>query len=359
MDRAQGRSVVRKGLIDMRRLRSLLIALAAALLLAGCGAFGSGPPRAEGQPIRVGLPTGVTSFANADIAVAIEKGFFSDVGLTVETQNLRSGVSVVQGVVGGALEIGGSSIEPVVNAAAGGGDIVIIGAYTDRLTVSAVTPTDVRTPEDLAGRRVGVQEVGAFREVMSRFVLQSAGLTPNDVQYIPVDAQSYTSALVDGRIQSAILQTEQAVAAERDYPNLHTIAKLADVVPDYHYGTYFVSRSWLEANRDVATNFMTALTRAHRFMYDNKDETVRIVAKATGFDEQVTAQAYDSLLTQQAVFPVNSGLDQARIEKTVATMRDLGILENDPPPYDQLVDDGPVSDAVAQLGELTGDERWR
>jgi hypothetical protein len=105
---------------------------------------------------------------------------------------------------------------------------------------------------------------------------------------------------------------------------------------------------------------MTALTRAHRFMYENnKDETVRIVAKATGFDEQVTAQAYDSLLTQQAVFPVNSGLDRSRIEKTVAQMRDLGILEHDPPPYDRLVDDGPVSDAVAQLGELTGDERWR
>ncbi len=79
----------------MRRLRSLLIVFAAAVLLAGCGAFGGSgpPPRAEGQPIKVGLPTGVTSFANADVAVAIEKGFFSDVGLTVETQNLRSGVS--------------------------------------------------------------------------------------------------------------------------------------------------------------------------------------------------------------------------------------------------------------------------
>ncbi len=348
----------------MRRLRSVLAAVAVTGMLAGCGAFGDAPtanegPRPEGQAIRVGLPTGVTSFANADLAVAIEKGFLSEAGLTVEAQNLRSGVSVVQGVVGGALEIGAASIEPVVNASAGGGDVVVIGAYTDKLTVSAVAPADVSTAADLRGRQVGVQEVGAFREVMTRLVLQSAGLTPNDVQYIPVDAQSYNSALVDGRIQNTILQTEQAIAVQRDNPGMHTIAELDSIVPEYHYGTYFVSRAWLEANRDVAVRFMTALTRAHRFMYENKDETVRIVAKATEFDEQVIAQAYDSLLTQQAVFPVNTGLDRARIENTISQMRELGILERDPPPYDELVDAGPVSDAVAQLGELTGDERWR
>jgi ABC-type nitrate/sulfonate/bicarbonate transport system substrate-binding protein len=262
-------------------------------------------------------------------------------------------------VVAGALEIGASSIEPVVNAAAGGGDVVIIGAYTDKLTVSSVAPADVQTPADLRGRQVGVQEVGAFREVMTRLVLQSAGLTQNDVSYIPVDAQSYNSALVDGRIQNAILQTEQAIAVQRDHPGFHSIAELSNVVPDYHYGTFFVSRAWLQANRDVAVKFMTALTRAHRFMYENKDETVKIVAKATEFDEQVIAQAYDSLLGQQGAFPVNTGLDKARIKKTMNRMRELGILEKEPPVYDQLVDAGPVIDAVDSLGVQTGDARWR
>lgn len=346
----------------VRRLRTALAALAVAGTLAGCGAFGDAPsqssePRAEGQAIRVGLPTGVTSFANADLAVAIEKGFLSEVGLTVETQNLKSGVSVVQGVVAGALEIGASSIEPVVNAAAGGGDVVIIGAYTDKLTVSSVAPADVQTPADLRGRQVGVQEVGAFREVMTRLVLQSAGLTQNDVSYIPVDAQSYNSALVDGRIQNAILQTEQAIAVQRDHPGFHSIAELSNVVPDYHYGTFFVSRSWLEANRETASRLLTALTKAHRFMYSNKDETVRIVADATGFDDSIIAESYDILLTQRQVFPLNTGLDPDRIRSTVESMGQLGILKGDPPPVDRLIDTGPATDAIKQLGERAGARR--
>jgi len=137
------------------------------------------------------------------------------------------------------------------------------------------------------------------------------------------------------------------------------IAEMADVVPEYHYGTYFVSRSWLEANRDVAVRFMTALTRAHRFMYENKDETVQVVAKTTEFDEQVISQAYDSLLGQKGAFPVNTGLDKARIKATIRRMAALGILENEPPVYEQLVDAGPVIDAVDSLGVQTGDARWR
>ena len=335
-----------------RLLAVVLVALSA--LTAGCGALGQeAEAAASGPPIlRIGLPTGVTSFANADVLVAQQKGFLADYGVSAEIQNFRSGVSVVQAVAEGQLDVGASSIEPVVNAVAAGGDIVIIGSFSDRLAVSAVTPKDVVTPADLRGRPLGVQEIGAFREVMTRLVLQQGGLTPNDVQYVPVDAQSYTAALVDGRIQSAIMQTEQAVAAEHAYPNLHVLVDLADIVPNYHYGTFFVSRSWLEANRETAERLITAITKAHRYMYSNKDETVRIVADATGFDDSIIAESYDRLLTQRQIFPLNTGLDKGRIGSTVDAMRDLGILKGQAPPIDQLVDTGPADDAIKQLGEV-------
>jgi ABC-type nitrate/sulfonate/bicarbonate transport system substrate-binding protein len=341
-----------------RLLAVLFVALSA--LTAGCSALGEEPAAeaASGPSVlRIGLPTGVTSFANADVLVAKQKGFLSDYGVAAEIQNFRSGVSVVQAVVEGKIDIGASSIEPVVNAAAGGADIVIIGAPSDRLAVAAVTPKDIVTPADLRGRPLGVQEVGAFREVMTRLVLQQGGLTPGDVQYVPVDAQNYTAALVDGRIQSAILQTEQAVAAAHAYPNLHVLANLADIVPNYHYGTFFVSRSWLEANRERAERLLTAITKTHRYMYSNKDETVRIVADATGFDDSIISEAYDILLRDRQIFPLNTGLDPERIRGTIESMRQLGILEGNAPPVDRLVDTGPATDAIKQLGELPGVRR--
>ncbi|MHA6619209.1 ABC transporter substrate-binding protein [Pseudonocardia sp. DLS-67] len=341
-----------------RLLAVLLVALSA--LTAGCGALGQEPEAAaaDGPPIlRIALPTGVTSFANSDILVAQQKGFLADYGVAVQIQNLKSGVSVVQAVEDGQIDVGAASIEPVVNSAGSGKDTVIIGAYADRLSISAVTPKDILTPADLRGRPVGVQEVGAFREVMTRLVLQQGGLTPNDVQYVPVDAQSYTAALVDGRIQSAILQTEQAVAAAHAYPNLHVLTDLVDILPNYHYGAIFASRAWLDKNRDAASRLLTALTKAHRYMYANKAETVRIVADATGFDDSIISESYDRLLTERQVFPLNTGLDKNRISATVDTMGQLGILENQAPPIDRLVDTGPADEAIKNLGELPNTRR--
>jgi len=134
--------------------------------------------------IRIGLPTGKTSFANIDVVVAQELGLFKQQALDVSIQNFDSGVKVVQAVVADDVAIGGASIEPVVNASVAGGSFAIIGTYASRLTVSMVTPKTITSAAELRGKNAGIQDVGAFREVMTRMVLESVHLTAKDVHYI-------------------------------------------------------------------------------------------------------------------------------------------------------------------------------
>jgi len=328
--------------------------VAAALVACNSGAAPAAMPTVE-----LGLPTDVTSFANADVAVAEAQGLFRAAGLTVRVRNLSSGVTVVQGVVGGTLNIGAASIEPVVNAEAHGAGLVIIGSYADRLTVSMVTPAAIQTAAELRGKRLGIQQVGAFREVMTRMVLEGAGLTPSDVSYVPVSANGYTSALVQGTIQSAIVQEEQAIDVLQRDDKLHVLVDLGQLRPDYFYGTYVVTRSWLAHNEDIAKRFLTAIVRAHRFMYQDKAATVQIVARATGLSEQVISRAYDLLLVKHGAFAVNAGLDPTRITRTIQTMQQFQILTGTAPSEPQLVDRGPISAVIRELGAWAGDPRWR
>jgi NitT/TauT family transport system substrate-binding protein len=303
--------------------------------------------------LKIGLPTGKTSFANVDVVIAQELGLFKQQALEVTFQNFDSGVKVVQAVVASDVAIGGASIEPVVNASVAGGNIAIIGTYANRLTVSMVTPKTITSAAELRGKNAGIQDVGAFREVMTRMVLESAQLTPKDVHYIPVSAPGYIQGLISGQIHSAILQTEQAIEIlERD-ARFHVLVDLHQVEPDYFYGTYFVSKDWLAKNPDLASRFLTALTQAHRLMYQNRSDTVTIAAKATGFSASVIDRAYEVLLVSNQVFPVNDGLEQARLTYTLAKMKALGLLKEKAPDLAQLVDREPLTQVLGKLGTVS------
>jgi ABC-type nitrate/sulfonate/bicarbonate transport system substrate-binding protein len=347
----------------MRRLTALLF-VALLALCAGCGGSTSEKKRSSqgiGQnagggggggkgTLRIALPTGQTSFANTDVVVAQERGFFREQGLKVKFINLGSGLKVVQAIIAGEAEVGGSSIEPVVTAASRKQDVKVIGAYADRLAVDLVAPDSIAGPKDLKGQPVGIQDVGAFREIMVRYVLKQNGMTPKDVDYRPVAADGYVSALLAGQIKGAILQQEQYFAAREKDPKFHALVDLYKVQPNYFYGTYFSKGSWLDGHRKEAKAFMTALTKAHRFMYENRDQTVAIASKATGFDKKAIEQAYDVLLVKNDVFPVNEGLDRKRVEYTLGQLKALDVLSGEAPSYSDLVDTGAATAAVKALG---------
>jgi NitT/TauT family transport system substrate-binding protein len=347
--------------MSMRRI--LLAAMAGALVAACGGAASTGTaPSASRAPmtpatIKVSLPGLRPAFSQSDIAVAQANGFFQEQELTVQTQGLASGVKTVQSVVAGDSDIGASSIEPVLGAAAQG-DLRVIGSYADRLPVVMETPAAIAKPADLKGKQLGVQDVGAFREVMTRFVYQGAGLTQDDIKYIPVADTGYVSALLTHKIDSAILQQEQSVDAEARDSTLHALVDLSKTLPDYFYGTYFVKSDWLQAHGDVAVRFLTAITRAHRLIYSDRAKVVPEIADATGFSADVVGKAYDRLVARDGVFAVNEGLESKRLTYTVGKMKDVGLLPNGSPDLSKVVDRAPIHEAVTSLGVMKGDPRW-
>jgi NitT/TauT family transport system substrate-binding protein len=308
--------------------------------------------------ITIGLPNSTPSFANSDVAVAQAEGFFRKEGLIVHVDDLTSGVPVVDGVVGGALTMGASSIEPVVNAVSHGADLKIIGSYANKLTVSMVTTKNITSPAGLRGMRLGIQQVGAFREVMTRIVIEGAGLTTSDVTYVPGSSSAYISELLEGSIQSAVLQQEQVIKVLKLDSNLHVLVNFSKSFPNYFYGTYVVTKSWLATHESVAERFLTAITLAHRFMYQHKAATITIVAQNTGFTSKVIGAAYKVLLSQEGVFPVNTGLSAKRIDDTIATMKRYKILTGPAPTESSLVDTAPITAVIGKLGTWKGNPLW-
>jgi ABC-type nitrate/sulfonate/bicarbonate transport system substrate-binding protein len=305
------------------------------------------------------MPVTPPNLPHVGVYLAQALGYFADEGLDVEIKSFESGVQVLRGGISGGIDVAGSSSEPVIAAAAQGAELKVIYSYAHLLTVAMVAQEGIKTPADLRGKNLGVQDVGAFREIMTRVVLQSAGLTPQDVHYVPVASANYIQALLAGQIDTAVLHVDQVLNAQRQSAGLHQLVNLWEVLPDYFYGTFVVSPSKL-SDPSVPTRFVKAVMRAHRFMYANKDRTIELAAQATNVPASVLGPAYDQLAAAGA-WPVNDGMPAADVERTIAVLRDVGLLQaGQSVSSEQLIDRRPATEAMNALGgPMTGEARWK
>ncbi len=335
------------------------LAVITLIILAALAAAGIAAAQAPRRTLVIGMPVTPPNLPHLGVYVAKDLGYFDEEGINVELAGFESGLQSLRGGVAGGLDILGASSEPVIKAISRGAKIRSIFSYAHKLTVVMVAQESIRKPTDLRGKKLGIQEVGAFREVMTRAVLHSAGLSPQDVQYVPVSSAGYVPALIGDKIDTAILHIDQAYMARTKKASLHPLVPLWEVMPIYWYGTFSTTEEVLRKEPDLLARAVVAIIKAHRFMYRNKERTLDLASKHTGYPKEVLSPAYDALAAAK-VWPVNDGMPAEMVEATINKMVEIGFLtENERPKVEQVVDRGPANAALAKLGRWTDDPGWK
>jgi len=306
-----------------------------------------------------GVPVTPPNVVHIPPYVAKEMGFFNDLNIDVEFVTFEGGTQTLRGSVAGGLDITGTSSDPAIIAAARGAGTKVIGTYSHKLSQSMLVQGDIKSCKDLKGRKIGIQEVGAFNEVISRAVLASCGLTPKDVDYVPVSTKGRVAGLLSGQIDTAILHVDQALVAKKKKSELNILVNLWETLPKWLYAAYIAPEKEIKDNRQLYVDIMTALIKANRFIYNNKAKTVEISVKYTQQDADAVAQTYD-ILAAAGAWPVNDGLPKDMVEWTINRQVELGTIKAaEKPSYEKLVDLSIIEAALTKAGgRLKGDKRW-
>ena len=306
-----------------------------------------------------GVPVTPPNVVHIPPYIAKDMGFFNDLNIDVELVTFEGGTQTLRGSVAGGLDITGTSSDPAIIAAARGAGTKVIGTYSHKLSQSMLVQGDIKSCKDLKGRKIGIQEVGAFNEVISRAVMASCGLTPKDVDYVPVSTKGRVAGLLSGQIDTAILHVDQAIVAKKKKADLNILVNLWETLPKWLYAVYITPEKEIKENRQLYVDIMTALVKANRFIYNNKAKTVEISVKYTQQDGDAVAQTYD-ILAAAGAWPVNDGLPKDMVEWTINRQVELGTIKAaEKPSYDKLIDLSIVEAALAKAGgRLKGDKRW-
>jgi NitT/TauT family transport system substrate-binding protein len=291
--------------------------------------------------------------------VAKDMGFFDEVGLDVEIKSFEGGVGALRGGISGGLDIVATSSDPLFAAIQQGAPVKAIGTYAPKLSVVMMAAPDIKSPKDLKGKKLGIQEVGGFNDVMSRLVLQGAGISPNDVQFVNVATANRVTSMVQGQTDATVLHIDQYYAALAANSNFNVLARMWEVVPDWWYSAFVATDDVRTQKREAVVRFMTAVIKAQRFMYTNPVETKKIAVDETKRKPEEVDKAYDDLV-RGGIWSVNDGMPQKLIDYTIGKEVEVGVVNPDNrPTYEQIVDKSIVDEAIKRNGGAwTGDPRW-
>ena len=166
----------------------------------------------------------------------------------------------------------------MISAALSGADVIMIGSIVNKGVQRVVARSDIRRPEDLRGKKIGITRLGAASHLVLLIMLRNWNMTPNDVQTLQIGSSpAMMAALEKGGIDAAVLTEPTFFFA--DDQGYRTLADLADMDIYYLHSMIDTTRSYLRSHRDVAARFMKGYVEGIAYFKKNRKESIDVLAR--------------------------------------------------------------------------------
>lgn len=266
-----------------RRFATTSIAAAAVLALglglSGCSGTAAASPDDAADEVTVLRYQGWSNAVSLP-ELAEDLGYLGDVKLEW-VGNTISGPQDIQSAATGQTDFGGAFAGAVVKLIEAGAPVTAVINYygEDELTYNGFYVLDdspIESGEDLIGKKVGVNTLGAHSEAVLDTWLADEGLSQDEiaqVQLVVVPPNDTEEALRRGQIDVGVLGgvlQDHAIATG----GLRTIFSDYDLFGAFAGGQYVFRDDFIAANPETVRTFTTAVAKAIEWEHETPREEV-------------------------------------------------------------------------------------
>lgn len=258
---------------------SALVALGAATTaaLGSCNQTTSDSPEtssdsASTSKLRVAL---VPWLGWGETKIAEVKGFFEEEGIEIEQTVFQSVTEVNSAFLAGQMDMAWLVAADLVVLSDTTPGLKFIYASDYSGEVDAIVGRNVAGPADLAGKTLAREEVPYEIVFVDKF-LESAGLSKDDVNVVPLTAADGSVALVAENLDAVATYepfVSNAINASDENTILFTAAGTNIIV-----NGLAAPEGLLSERREDVLAYLRALEKANQFRADNPDEANQIIA---------------------------------------------------------------------------------
>ena len=268
------------------------------------------------------------------VLTADKKGYFEEVGITVEMVEFADGPTIIAAMESGSIDVGyiGQGAHKLcINGQASifalshisNGDALIGGAGITKV-------------EELAGKKVAYSSGSSSEDILVNS-LNAAGMTMDDIEAVDMDASAIVTAMLSGGVDACATWSPNSLKILEEMADA---TKLTDNMSfkdtTVSLASWIVMPSYAEENKDILVRFTKALFKAMDYAADeNYEEVAEYVAAQV-------AQDYDSVFAQRGDADwltgkeVSEGAANGQVEAYYETQKQgfvaAGAVEADPVP---------------------------
>jgi NitT/TauT family transport system substrate-binding protein len=246
----------------------------ARLVLAGLLAVAAvGAARAdEALKAKVGV---LRLSSSAPVFIAQDKGYFRDAGLEIELKFFDAAQPIAVATTSGDVDIGITAFTGGLYNLAGKGTLKVIGGMSREkagypligyFASNAAYANGLKTPKDLAGKRVAVTQTGSSFHYSLGLLADKYGFKLADVKIVPLQSLSNAAAALKGETVDAALLPVSTARKLMDDGGAKLLGWVGDETP-WQLGAVFAAPKTL-ANKPLITKLLTVLARADREYHD-------------------------------------------------------------------------------------------
>jgi len=228
------------------------------------------------------IANGTSGENPAVLWVGVDQGFYRKHGLNVEVIFMRSGPLAMSALASSDVQAVFTSSNNVLNVAAGGLDVVVIGNIVGRLEGDFMARPEIKKPEDLKGKQLAIQSIGGGGWANNMLAMDYLGLDPDrdNIHFIVLgDQPSRIQALETGRAQASWMgSTFSAPLKKKGYTVLLEMAR-APIV--YLGASLVVRRSAVRQDPKPYEAMLKGTLDAIRFFMkpENKSASMKSIAR--------------------------------------------------------------------------------
>jgi NitT/TauT family transport system substrate-binding protein len=230
--------------------------------------------------------------------LAKEAGLFDRNGVDAQLIFIQSSPTNIQALLNNDIQIGVAGSSGVINSAAGGLDLIFIGALFEGMAYHLITDKSIKSPGDLKGKRVGISRFGSSSHYAVEAALEKLGIDPKkDATILQVGSENVrAAAIAKGSIQATVISPPLNPAHKK--LGLHTLVSLNELKIPYLSDAIIVRRGYYNANPRPVQRFLRSLVEAYAYYRkpENKPFVAKVLAKYQGLDSHTDKEMLDQTI---------------------------------------------------------------